>query len=79
MKASTARPFAVITWKCVDPPSNRAAFGTYATCGHGDPDCPRITAKVVYEDGSVDDLAAENEFWDGECIVLDPIVCPCAK
>ena len=80
MKASTSREFAVITWKNLPRQyDDHSAMGTWATCGHDDDTCPRISAEVAIREGSVDDLAAQNEWWDGELTVLDPIVCSCAR
>jgi hypothetical protein len=80
MKASTSRHFAVITWKNLPRETNdRSAMGTWATCGHDDASCPRISAEVLHRDGSVVDAAQEAEHWDGELQVLAPIVCTCAR
>lgn len=77
MKASLNREFAVITWKRIA--HDGLAVGTMATCGHDDENCPRITADILHRDGSCVDAAQEAEHWDGECNLLDPIVCTCAR
>lgn len=80
MKASPSRQFAVITWKQMPRQyDDMSACGTWATCGHDDDACPRISAEVFVRDGSVVDGAQEAEHWDGELTVLDPIVCTCAR
>jgi hypothetical protein len=80
MKARKTRQFAVVTWKNVyDPATNMLALGTMATCGHDDDACPRITADVLIREGSVSDAAQAHEHWDGEAVLLDPIVCYCAR
>lgn len=80
MKASPMEVFAVITWKNL--PRERgdmSAMGTWATCGHDDDACPRITAEVAIRDASCYDLWGQNEGWDGELHLLDPIRCTCAR
>jgi hypothetical protein len=80
MRASKSREFAVITWKTLPRQHDDfGAFGTKATCGHDDENCPRITADVLIREGSCIDAAQDAEHWDGELTLLDPIVCTCAR